>query len=220
MPNVVSRTSRILARPFWLFCTVSLASFLYLIAITPPHTVVSHDTIRDLLLARDCFSDCGCIRFGPPAGLGHFLHGATWSLLVALLGQLGLSIASISFLFTTMAASATGLLVVLSRRLDSDITSASLTGVVFLVGLSICFPAGQLLQETAYPLPLVAFTGAAIAYARHGQLPWAILAGLFLGISIDIHGAAIALLPGFMIGIICARPRGRNKFLSQRVQTH
>lgn len=176
--------------------------------------ILDHDTFRDLLLARECFDGVACVSHGPRAGLGDYMQGAVWIWFLVGARALGVAPAGLDLAVGALLALAIGLLVALGERLRLGLGWSVAVGLVVLGVYAELMPVGVLHNPSLLPLPLVAFYGATVLFAVRGSAAWAGVAAVALALSLDTHGIAVTLLPGFAVLLASARRRAFDPLLA------
>lgn len=194
--SVVQRLAPILAA-----IGIALAAFLWLAHLHPPG-IITDDSTRDDLLARDCVELGRCHLLGAPSSLAGFFHGALLvDLLVAvrLLGAGGERTVVLAFL----AMSAATLFIVLWRWGRASIALPA--AVLLIAGLSLDSP--LLINNSVTVFPDVLTAAALLCYGLSGQRRYLIAAAFSLAVAISVHGASLSLMAPLLAIAAAARAR-------------
>jgi hypothetical protein len=176
--------------------------------------ILDHDTFRDLLLARECFDGVACVTHGPRAGLGDYMQGAVWIWFLVAMRALGVVPAATDLAVGAFLALAIGLLVALGTRLRLSLGWSVAVGLAVLAVYTELMPLGVLHNPSLLPLPLIACYGATVLFALRGSAAWAGAGGLALALSLDTHGIAVTLVPGWALLLASARRRAFDPLLA------
>jgi hypothetical protein len=171
---------------------------------------VHPDTVRHLLLVRDCLEGDAChLRLatrGGTATVGVF-HGAAFVHCVALVRWLGGDLDTVRRFLALLAALAVVLLYALVRA-----HGGTLTAVIVVVVLEQLRGTGffrELWNPTLNALPPVLFLALVAAFLRERRPGRLLAAAAVVGVAIQIHLASAALLAVLAV-LVAGEPRGRR----------
>ncbi len=194
MPNTLPSTPS----PWrsWLpAAAVGLGAFLFLSAVTPP-TAVTDDTARDLLLVRDCIDLSKCHTMGAPTSVAGFRQGAAWLDLLVLVRLLGGDVEASRRVVLALNALGVAAIFLAARRL---MASAALPSALLALAVIVRTGAAEnLINPSAAVFPDVVCEIALLLFAFDGRLGSLLAAAFALGVAVNFHISAYALVPAVL----------------------
>ncbi|MCA9691575.1 MAG: hypothetical protein KC636_18365 [Myxococcales bacterium] len=169
-----------------------------LIAIGPPPSL-HEDTLRDLLLARDCLAGRGCLG-ASTSFPGLRQHGLWVRFLAALTGG-GLDVAAIHLVISI----ANGLAAAVVLRLAAPLVAASTAFAAALASaalFALACDAPVLWNPSLAPLSQAVLYAGLLGLARAGGWPHAALAGLGVALVTEVHVAGALTLALLVIVVV------------------
>jgi hypothetical protein len=165
-----------------------------------PDTPLHSDTLRDLLLARDCAQLPECAGAGPVTSFGSLRQGTSWIRLLAAARELGLPLAALAEIVRAGFAAATAMVAAtLARSLGAPRAAVGALAFALFVPLAQGDPV--LWNPSALALPLAGTLLGVVCFASGGAVWAAALWGFALGAALDLHVAAVAGIPPLLFAI-------------------
>lgn len=172
---------------------------------TSPAVPLYDDAVRDQLLARDCAELGQCHSVGASASLLGLYHGSLWIDLLALIKLTDGTPATDRIAVLALAAvsiATTFILVWRWIRPSTALPAAVLFGSVLIAERYL----SDLINPSVSALPDVLTAAGLAAYALSGQRRFLLIAAVALGVAIDVHVAALALVPALVVIALIGRP--------------
>jgi len=182
----------------------------------PAEIPVSQDTVRDLVLAQQCRGPEGCPELGASTSVPELHQGTLWIRYLAMAERLGLDMQGVRGVTLLAAALSLAILAWLTARVPSlagtgSGLAAGGLGLLFFA-LSPEIPEVQW-NPALLPLPSVVLVAATIAVGLGaGRTGFALvaghlLAGLALGLTVQLHPVSALAVPGVVVLLALRRPK-------------
>jgi len=155
-------------------------------SIAPAH----HDSVRDFLVARDCFELDRCVTAGASAAVRGFYQGAVWTDVLAIMGKVGLGPLAVAAVVRFSFALAGGLLfAAIAAWLGRG--TATIATVVFCSCLALIDAFGVLWNHSLAPIASVCAFVSLACLARSGRTIAAASAAVWVALGFATHLAGV-----------------------------
>ena len=155
------------------------------------------DTVRDLLVARDCLNGVEC-TYGVLTSCEGFYQGTAWVRYLALCLGLGMSIDQIQI--GVLALQALSIAIVFAMAASVRSHSAGLVAAAICVLLArLSIEADALWNPSLLPLPVAAMHLALLYFMRTGRARFLLVSSMFTALIADSHATGIALIPSLIL---------------------
>lgn len=183
---------------------VAGASFCYL-AWSGGAPVLHLDSVRDVLMGRECLAGGACLA-GPPTSVDGVLQGTLWPRILGALDGAGVGIAGIHAVVLALdALSVCGVFLAGARWLPEPRVAAPLAACAYLVLLAEGTDHHLILWHPSLgPAAATALTLALLGVAARGTWRRALVAGIALAVLVESHVASVAMLPALVV-VVSAR---------------
>lgn len=194
--------------PFWNLLLVALISYIYLNILQgfffSWDVVVDEDSIRDLLMAKDCISGMGCHFAGPPSDfVGK--QGALWIHFLVVCQRIGLSIPQIQQLILIYFSLSAAIIFSVIRHLRS--LPAALAGTFLFLVLGFYTTDQPALQNSVItPLPFMLLLLSSYWLLIDGSRKVIIITALLAAICVETHLIFLLCLP-YVFFLVAYRAR-------------
>ncbi len=178
---------------------VGLLLFVLLLLMRAP-VMSNADTVRDLLMARDCLDGSGCHSAGAPAGLGGFQQNASWIWILVGARLLHVGVAGLQVLGFAGAAVAASLVFVIARRFVSP-GYALIAALADALAIRQLIPTDVIHNPTLFPLATTLVFWAALRLYDRGRLRDVALVALCVALSVEFHGIGALLIVALLVWI-------------------
>lgn len=166
------------------------------LSYSAPFTPVSSDATRDQLLVRDCVELGRCHTAGAPTSVSGIRQGVGWIDLLTLLRLLGLDVGGQRRATLFLNGLAVATLFMVARRLRRD---AAWPAALLLLTAMLSVGTAPLLINTSLDLlPEMACTGALMLFAIESRRSLLMAAAVALGMAVNFHVGAVALVPALL----------------------
>lgn len=175
---------------------------------------ITDDGIRDQLFARDCVVLSHCHQIGAGTSIRTLYQGADWIGLLVLIEILhgGADAQRLIMIALNALAIVTLFLVVWEWLRPAWALPAA---IIATVAMLLTEPISQLINPSAVVFPDIVCASALLAFAISRQSRFLLAAAFSLGMAIDMHLAALALLPAVVVLSILGSGRpGRSLSLA------
>lgn len=205
IPTWRGRAER-LAATAWAPLAVSVGAYFMIAALTPD-AVTNPDTLRDLLMARDCAEQDHCVSQGAPAGLGGFQQASSWIRLLTLAARAHLGPSAVQRVSWAMTALAAGVVFSAARR-RSSAGPASFVALLFAWSAMRLAPLSVLHNPSLLPLPAAFACAFSLRMAEKRRVIDAVAVAVSIAFSVELHGIAALLVVPFTltVGLLQRRP--------------
>ncbi|MBM4356234.1 MAG: hypothetical protein FJ109_21000, partial [Deltaproteobacteria bacterium] len=195
----------------WIVAAVVLAASLWALTDGAPAEIpVAQDTVRDLLLARQCNSDGGCPGLGASTSVPELHQGTLWIRYLAAMERLGLGLQGVRGVSLACAALALALLAFVATLAAGSGAGFGTAGLALLfLALSPELPEVQW-NPSLLPLPATLLLAASVLVvegAGRSAVAGCLLAGLSFGVMAQLHPASLFVLPGLVAVLGVKRPK-------------
>ena len=176
------------------YLLLGVLAFAVLYSSMPAELTVHPDTVRDLILARDCHATQGCVLAGAPSSIPGVQHGGLWVVHLAVIDQLGGSIPAVRLVSLLCLVAALLIIAAISEFLAGR-TAAIIAAAAGTAGC-LAVPTLWVFQwnPTLIPLPATALFACALLAMQTRRPVYYVMTSFCLAMAVQLHPSALVWL--------------------------